>query len=73
MDDNPTIDPPSPPHSELYSIDRTTKVLGGVSERWVYQLIYDGEIASMKSGRRTFVVADSVDAYIARNTVDRAS
>ena len=40
--------------------------LGGISRSKFYRLIKDGELSVIKIGRRTLVVADSIDAFITR-------
>lgn len=50
----------------LLSIPATQKALGGIGERTVYQLIYDGEIEATKVGARRMVITESVDAYVQR-------
>ena len=53
----------------LWSIpDAATERLGGVSERYVWQLIADGDLRSVKLGRRTFVRDDDLAAYIDAHT-----
>jgi hypothetical protein len=48
----------------LYSLTAARVLLGDVSERHVYQLIYDGVLRKAKQGRRTFVRSDDIAAYI---------
>ncbi|CAM3209487.1 helix-turn-helix domain-containing protein [Mycobacterium colombiense] len=42
--------------------------LGGISRPTVYQLIKRGELVHVNIGRRGFVTAASIDAYIERLT-----
>jgi excisionase family DNA binding protein len=75
--------PPPPPDDDLvpavadairlYDLTDAAAMLGGVSQRYVYQLIYDGVLRKVKQGRRTFVRGDDIAAYIDAHTVDDAS
>lgn len=46
----------------------TRERLGGVSRTTVYELIKRGELIHVNVGRRGFVTAASIDAYIERLT-----
>ena len=48
----------------LYTIAETAALLGGVSDRWVWQQIADGNLIAVKLGRRTMVHADSVRRFV---------
>lgn len=49
----------------LLSVDDVSALLG-VTRRYVYQMLYAGQLESVKLGRRRLVPADSVDALVAR-------
>jgi hypothetical protein len=57
-------DEPSPPL--LYDFDRTAHELGGLSTRQVYRLVDQGVITKVRIGARSFIVAASVHAYVAK-------
>lgn len=42
--------------------------LGGIGRTMVYALIRDGELTMAKIGRRSFVTAESIAAYVDRLT-----
>jgi excisionase family DNA binding protein len=67
MSTSEPIDGPDP-GLRLYSLQTAANVLGEISERQVYNLIYDGHLRKVKLGKRTCVRADDVDAYIESNT-----
>ena len=48
-------------------------VLGGLSERQMRQLIYDGELRLVKLGRLSRVRSDDIAAYIERHTTEPAA
>ena len=50
---------------ELYSIEEARALLGGVARNTIYQLMRTASLPSVVIGRRRFVSADSVNAFIA--------
>lgn len=50
----------------LYPIPEVLAALGGISRSQLYALLAAGEIPTVKLGRRTFVTAQALDAYVAR-------
>jgi hypothetical protein len=50
----------------LLSIKNTARVLGDITTREVYNRIKAGDLEAVPLGRRRMVVAESVDAYVAR-------
>lgn len=44
-----------------------------MSERWVRQLLADGELPSLKVGAATRVEAEALDAYIAARKAERSA
>lgn len=62
-------------HDELKvldSIEDTRTRLGNLGRTKVYALIKDGELATVKIGRRAFVTRRSTDAYVERLLEARA-
>ncbi|SPM27187.1 helix-turn-helix domain-containing protein [Mycobacterium terramassiliense] len=47
--------------------------LGGISRTTIYDLINQGELVHVNIGRRGFVTAASIDAYIERRTAVKQS
>lgn len=47
-----------------YAVPEVAELLGGVTERFVWHLIEDGSLPSIKIGRRRLVPAEDLDAYI---------
>jgi excisionase family DNA binding protein len=50
---------------ELYSIEDARFLLDGISRMTIYQLLNDGELASVLIGRRRFIPAAAIIAFIA--------
>lgn len=50
----------------LVSVKRAADLLGEITPREVYNLFNDGELESVKLGRRRLVVVESIDAYVTR-------
>jgi excisionase family DNA binding protein len=48
----------------LYSIRDAAKLLGNVSERFVWQLMHDGVLKPVRIGSRTLLRDDHLAAYI---------
>ncbi|ABK66020.1 helix-turn-helix domain-containing protein [Mycobacterium avium] len=55
--------------SGLLSIPRTCEKLGDLGRSTVYDLINDGQLTKVNIGRRAFITADSVTAYLDRITL----
>ncbi len=55
-------------HRALYSIQEARKLLGGISRNTIYQLLRNGELASVVIGCRRFVSDDAIAELIARST-----
>ena len=52
----------------LYSIQEARKLLGGISRNTIYQLLRDGQLASVVIGCRRFVSGDAITELIERST-----
>lgn len=52
----------------LDSIDDAQTRLGHLGRTKLYELIKDGELATVKIGRRSFITRRSIDAYVERLT-----
>ncbi|EFV14136.1 helix-turn-helix domain-containing protein [Segniliparus rugosus] len=50
----------------LYPIQAARTALGGISTTTVYELVKQGEITKVNIGRRGFITANSINAYIER-------
>jgi len=50
----------------LYPIPEVLAALGGISRAQFYALLAAGDLRAVKLGRRTFVTAQALDAYVAR-------
>jgi excisionase family DNA binding protein len=55
-------------HRALYSIQEARKLLGGISRNTIYQLLRDGQLASVIIGCRRFVSDDAIAELIERST-----
>ena len=53
---------------ELYSIQESRKLLGGISRNTIYQLLRSGELASVVIGCRRFISAAAITELITRST-----
>jgi excisionase family DNA binding protein len=51
---------------QLISIPEACDALGGIGVTTVYELIKRRELVKVNIGRRGFITADSLDAYVAR-------
>jgi excisionase family DNA binding protein len=49
----------------LFSVNGTTQQIPHGRTR-IYELINEGELEAVKSGKRTFITAESIDRYIAK-------
>jgi excisionase family DNA binding protein len=56
----------SVPQRRAYEVPEVARLLAGVSERYVWQLIATGALGSMKMGRRRVVPEEDLDAYVER-------
>jgi hypothetical protein len=50
---------------ELYSIEQARAVLGGISRNTLYGLLRSRALASVPIGRRRFIAAEAIAAFIA--------
>ena len=50
---------------ELYSIEEARALLGGIARNTIYELMRTASIPSVVIGRRRFISADSISAFIA--------
>lgn len=57
---------------ELYSIEEARSLLGGISRMTIYELLNSGELASLIIGRRRFIPAGAITAFIATTTTHTA-
>lgn len=57
---------------ELYSIEDARFLLGGIARKTIYDLLNDGELASVVIGRRRFIPASAITAFIATTTTNTA-
>lgn len=49
----------------LYSLDQAAEALGGLSRAAIYDLLRSGELPSVYLGRRRFITADALAAFVA--------
>ena len=66
--DNSSDLPPTPCTVRLYSVPVAADLIGGMSERYVWQLIADGVLRKVVQGRRTMVRDDDLARYIDEHT-----
>lgn len=57
---------------ELYSIEEARSLLGGISRMTIYELLNGGELASLVIGRRRFIPAGAIAAFIAASATNIA-
>jgi excisionase family DNA binding protein len=57
---------------DLYSIEEARKLLGGISRNSIYHLLRDGKLASVPIGRRRFISAAAIEAFIVATTTTEA-
>jgi hypothetical protein len=50
---------------ELYSIEQARALLGGIARNTLYDLLRSGALASVPIGRRRFISARAIAAFIA--------
>jgi excisionase family DNA binding protein len=62
------LPPPSAPQipRRLLTVAEATRDLGGISRTTFYELVKAGDVSTVKIGRRTFVAASELDAYLRR-------
>jgi len=53
---------------ELYSIEEAREILGGIARNTIYELMRNGDLASVQVGRRRFISAIAIAAFIATST-----
>jgi excisionase family DNA binding protein len=53
---------------ELHSIEEARFVLGGISRATIYDLLNSGELPSVTIGRRRFIPAAAIAAFIATSS-----
>lgn len=53
---------------DLYTIEEAREQLGGISRNTIYDLLRNGELASVQIGRRRFISAAALEAFIATST-----
>jgi len=49
----------------MYPVEETRERLGGIGHSTFYELVKAGRIRTVKLGRRTFVMADEIDRFLA--------
>ena len=54
------------PDQLLVPVPATCAALGGVSRTTIYALVNAGELVKVNIGRRGFITAESLNAYVAR-------
>jgi excisionase family DNA binding protein len=57
---------------ELYSIEDARFMLGGISRATIYDLLNNGELSSVVIGRRRFVPAAAIAAFVATSSTTTA-
>jgi excisionase family DNA binding protein len=57
---------------ELYSIEQARALLGVIARNTIYNLIRSGELASVPIGRRRFISAEAIAAFIAATSTTEA-
>jgi len=50
----------------VHPVPEIARLLGGVTERYVWKLLASGELPSFLLGKRRVVAREDIDAYIAR-------
>jgi hypothetical protein len=50
---------------ELYSIEQARALLGGIARNTLYDLLRSGALTSVPIGRRRFIAAEAIAAFIA--------
>lgn len=57
---------------ELYSIEQARALLGGIARNTLYDLLRSGALASVPIGRRRFISARAIAAFIASTSTTEA-
>jgi hypothetical protein len=57
---------------ELYSIEQARALLGGIARNTLYDLLRSGALASVPIGRRRFISARAITAFIASSSTTEA-
>ena len=57
----------------LYSIEEAREKLGGISRNTLYDLLRSGALASTPIGRRRFISAAAIDAFVSRTSTQSLS
>jgi Helix-turn-helix domain len=57
---------------ELYSIEDARFLLGGIARKTIYDLLNGGQLASVVIGRRRFIPAAAITAFIGATTTHTA-
>jgi excisionase family DNA binding protein len=53
---------------ELYTIEEARALLGGIARNTLYNLLRSGALASVPIGRRRFISARAIAAYVAESS-----
>ncbi|OMB93580.1 helix-turn-helix transcriptional regulator [Mycobacterium colombiense] len=57
---------PEPDDRLLYPKLDARRLIGGVGNTTLWRLVNEGELEQVKIGRRSFITAESIHAYVAR-------
>jgi excisionase family DNA binding protein len=57
---------------ELYSVEEARFLLGGISRATIYELLNNGELSSVVIGRRRFIPAGAITAFVATSSTTTA-
>jgi excisionase family DNA binding protein len=61
------VQAPPTPRRLLIGVVEARQELGGFSNTTFYGLVNTGELSTVKIGRRTFIAASELDAYVERH------
>lgn len=50
----------------IYPNDEVMELLGGIGRTTLHELVVSGDLEKVKVGRRAFITAESIDAYLDR-------
>ncbi len=53
-----------PPQRRLYPVDEAAELLGGITERSVWNLVATNKILSVHVGRRRMIPAEAIESYV---------
>jgi len=53
---------------ELYSVEEARELLGGIARNTIYDLMRNGDLASVQVGRRRFISSAAIAVFIASST-----